>query len=220
MVKYTHENTEGYSPQDLENLNELYEHRIAGLDEDQRENPDYLQHISEQVLQEYDQLATLTRIEQIYGTPRREEGAPPDLPGSVRSLIGSLGCERGMLYSLCDELLGGRRYLSFAEFQDSLRAEIAEHIAALQRTAAIGRPSPSPRDEEGELAESLLRSGVSSQQVADLRQTGDLRCSVCGRVLEVVEEDGETTWIACPVYSTGAPDAGEHSSVRLDRPRE
>lgn len=35
-------------------LDRIYEHRIALLDEDERENLDYLQHISEQVLYDYD----------------------------------------------------------------------------------------------------------------------------------------------------------------------
>jgi hypothetical protein len=53
-MRYTTENTEGYSSEDLENLNRIYEHRIALLDEDERGNPDLLKHISEQVLYEYD----------------------------------------------------------------------------------------------------------------------------------------------------------------------
>ena len=53
-MQYTTENTEGYSAYDLATLNRIYEHRIALLNEDERENPDYLQHISEQVLYEYD----------------------------------------------------------------------------------------------------------------------------------------------------------------------
>jgi hypothetical protein len=53
-MQYTTENTEGYSAYDLANLNRIYEHRIALLDEDERENPDLLQYISEQVLYEYD----------------------------------------------------------------------------------------------------------------------------------------------------------------------
>ena len=46
--------TEGYSSEDLKTLNRIYEHRIALLDEDERENADLLQHISEQVLYEYE----------------------------------------------------------------------------------------------------------------------------------------------------------------------
>ena len=53
-MNYTTENTEGYSAYDLATLNRIYEHRVALLDEDERENLDYLQHISEQVLSEYD----------------------------------------------------------------------------------------------------------------------------------------------------------------------
>jgi len=53
-MQYTTENTEGYSAYDLATLNGIYEHRIALLDEDERENLDYLQHISEQVLSDYD----------------------------------------------------------------------------------------------------------------------------------------------------------------------
>ena len=53
-MQYTTENTEGYSSYDLVQLNRIYEQRIALLNEDERENPDYLQHISEQVLYEYD----------------------------------------------------------------------------------------------------------------------------------------------------------------------
>ena len=53
-MQYTTENTERYSSEDLETLNGIYEHRIALLDEDERENADLLQHISEQVLYDYD----------------------------------------------------------------------------------------------------------------------------------------------------------------------
>ena len=53
-MQYTTENTEGYSAEDLVQLNRIYDHRIALLNEDERENPDYLQHISEQVLYEYE----------------------------------------------------------------------------------------------------------------------------------------------------------------------
>ena len=53
-MQYTTENTEGYSSEDLEKLNGIYEHRIALLDESERENADLLQHISEQVLSDYD----------------------------------------------------------------------------------------------------------------------------------------------------------------------
>lgn len=53
-MRYTTGNTEGYSSEDLESLNRIYEHRIALLDESERENADLLQHISEQVLYEYE----------------------------------------------------------------------------------------------------------------------------------------------------------------------
>jgi hypothetical protein len=53
-MQYTTENTEGYSSEDLETLNGIYEHRIALLDESERENADLLQHISERVLSDYD----------------------------------------------------------------------------------------------------------------------------------------------------------------------
>jgi len=53
-MRYTTENTEGYSSEDLVKLNRIYEQQIALLNEDERENADLLQHISEQVLYEYD----------------------------------------------------------------------------------------------------------------------------------------------------------------------
>ena len=53
-MQYTAENTEGYSAEDLEIVNGIYEHRIALLDEDERENADLLQHTSEEVLADYD----------------------------------------------------------------------------------------------------------------------------------------------------------------------
>lgn len=53
-MQYTAENTEGYSSEDLATLNRIYEHRIALLDESERENADLLQHISEEVLADYD----------------------------------------------------------------------------------------------------------------------------------------------------------------------
>ena len=52
-MQYTTENTEGYSSEDLETLNRIYEHRIDLLGEDELESPDYLQHISEQTEQDY-----------------------------------------------------------------------------------------------------------------------------------------------------------------------
>lgn len=52
-MQYTTENTEGYSAEDLEIMNGIYEHRIALLDESERENADLLQHISEEVLADY-----------------------------------------------------------------------------------------------------------------------------------------------------------------------
>ncbi len=58
-MQYTTETTEGYSSDDLETLNRIYEHRIALLDESERGNPDLLQHISEQVLADYDQARDL-----------------------------------------------------------------------------------------------------------------------------------------------------------------
>lgn len=58
-MQYTTENTEGYSSEDLETLNGIYEHRIALLDESERENPDLLHLISEQVLYDYDQTRDL-----------------------------------------------------------------------------------------------------------------------------------------------------------------
>ena len=58
-MQYTTENTEGYSSEDLETLNGIYEHRIALLDESERENPDLPHLISEQVLYDYDQTRDL-----------------------------------------------------------------------------------------------------------------------------------------------------------------
>jgi len=52
-MQYTTENTEGFSVEDLATLNRIYEHRIAHLNEDEQESPDYLQHISEQVIDHY-----------------------------------------------------------------------------------------------------------------------------------------------------------------------
>jgi hypothetical protein len=53
-MQYTTENTEGYSSKDLVKLNRIYEQQIALLDEEELENADLLQHISEQVLYEYE----------------------------------------------------------------------------------------------------------------------------------------------------------------------
>ena len=53
-MRYTTENTEGYSSEDLVKLNRIYEQQIALLNEDERENADLLQHISEEVLADYD----------------------------------------------------------------------------------------------------------------------------------------------------------------------
>ena len=51
-MQYTTENTEGYSLEDLATLNRIYEHRIALLSEDERENADLRQHVSERVLED------------------------------------------------------------------------------------------------------------------------------------------------------------------------
>jgi hypothetical protein len=53
-MQYTTENTEGYSAEDLIKLNQIYEQQIALLDEEERRNPNLLQHISEQILYEYE----------------------------------------------------------------------------------------------------------------------------------------------------------------------
>jgi hypothetical protein len=53
-MQYTADNTEGYSPEDLAALNRIYEQRVSLLSEDERENLSLLDHISEEVLNEYD----------------------------------------------------------------------------------------------------------------------------------------------------------------------
>jgi hypothetical protein len=76
-MQYTTENTEGYSSEDLETLNGIYDHRIALLDEDERGNPDLLQHISEQVLEHYD-LARDAVPDAIYVEGSGEDGDDGD----------------------------------------------------------------------------------------------------------------------------------------------
>jgi len=70
IVQYTAENTEGYSATEIAELNGIYEHRIALLDEDERENLDYLQHVSEQVISDYD----AARDQVPYAIGSRNEG--------------------------------------------------------------------------------------------------------------------------------------------------
>ena len=92
-MQYTTENTEGYSSEDLEKLNGIYEHRIALLDESERENADLLQHISEQVLE--DCLWGLEHIPDAIGS--RNEGPlrvvrildllPPDYSDTTIALL-------------------------------------------------------------------------------------------------------------------------------------
>ena len=53
-MQYRSDNTEGYDNAALDELNRIYEHRIALLDEEEREDLDYLQHVSEEVLSDYD----------------------------------------------------------------------------------------------------------------------------------------------------------------------
>lgn len=53
-MSYTIENTEGYSAAELAELNGIYDHCVSLLDEGERGNPDLLQHVSEQVLSDYD----------------------------------------------------------------------------------------------------------------------------------------------------------------------
>jgi hypothetical protein len=58
-MQYTTENTEGYSSEDLVELNRIYKHRIALLGEDERENADLLQHTEAEILYDYDQARDL-----------------------------------------------------------------------------------------------------------------------------------------------------------------
>ena len=59
-MRFTSENTEGYSATELAELNQIFEHRVslleeAGvLDEDERANANLLQFISERTLRDYD----------------------------------------------------------------------------------------------------------------------------------------------------------------------
>ncbi|WP_343241550.1 hypothetical protein [Methanoculleus sp. UBA312] len=108
----------------------------------------------------------------------------------------------------------GQNGAYWVHIQDWSAAFEAIDQAIDQARRVVREPTPG----ESDLAESLLRSGVSPRQIADLRQADDLRCALCGRVLEIVDEDEETTWIACPICSTSSPDAEAHSSARLDHP--
>lgn len=90
-MRYTTENTdtEGYSAEDLANLNGIYEHRIALLDEDERENLDLLKHISEQVLYDYDLARDLVPDALLAG-----EGEPVPISRIVDLEIRGSGDER------------------------------------------------------------------------------------------------------------------------------
>ena len=54
LSPFTMENTQGYSAKDLLIMNQIYQHRVSLLDEQQQENENLLQWIQEQILDDYD----------------------------------------------------------------------------------------------------------------------------------------------------------------------
>lgn len=63
-----------------------------------------------------------------------------------------------------------------------------------------------PRPTVAGLAAELRDHGVPEQRIQGLLQRDDLRCTVCGRVLEIVESDDGTAWVACPTALEGHTD--------------
>lgn len=54
LSPFTMENTQGYPAKDLLIMNQIYQHRVSLLDEQQQENENLLQWIQEQILDDYD----------------------------------------------------------------------------------------------------------------------------------------------------------------------
>lgn len=67
-----------------------------------------------------------------------------------------------------------------------------------------------PRPTVAGLAAELRDHGVPEQRIRGLLQQDDLRCAVCGRVLEIVESDSETAYLACPASED------DHTEYRID----
>lgn len=67
-----------------------------------------------------------------------------------------------------------------------------------------------PRPTVARLAADLRGLGVPEQRIRGLLQWDGLRCGICGRVVEIVDSDSETVYLACP--------AGEddHTEYRID----
>lgn len=100
MQRFTGDNTEGHDSAAINELNRIYEHRIALLDEDERDNPDLLQHINDQVLEHYD-LARDAVPDAIY--IEDDEGDGDDLQVSViRDLRGKTTSDGYVALALVD----------------------------------------------------------------------------------------------------------------------
>lgn len=67
-----------------------------------------------------------------------------------------------------------------------------------------------PRPTVAGLAADLRAHGVPEKRVQELLQQDNLRCTVCGRVLEIVDSDDVSVWLACPT------EWGDHADYRID----
>ena len=67
-----------------------------------------------------------------------------------------------------------------------------------------------PRPTVARLAADLRGLGVPEEKIQELLKQDDLRCAVCGRVLEIVESDTDTVWVACPT------EWGDHTDYRIE----
>ena len=67
-----------------------------------------------------------------------------------------------------------------------------------------------PRPTVAGLATELRAHGVPERRLQEMLLQDDLRCAVCGRVLEILDSDDGTVWVACPA------EWGDHTDYRID----
>jgi len=79
----------------------------------------------------------------------------------------------------------------------------------VQESVRIYRVRPRPTLER--LVAELREHGVPEQRVQDMLRQGVLRCAGCGRLVEIVEVDEGTVWLACPTTW-----GGDHADFRID----
>jgi hypothetical protein len=71
---------------------------------------------------------------------------------------------------------------------------------------------------EIDLFNALSRTGVPQHFLADLQRKGDFRCDLCGRVLEVQEQDETYVYVGCPKHLAGEEGHTSFSLTLAPRP--